>query len=138
MWDVDGGLAQVDPYTYSEQDAAVRAGACLGIGLSCCCVRSEIDPAYALLCEHVHSDAPTIRAAATMGLGLAYAGTRKAEVHELLLPLVDADDNGDKLELVAHACLALGFTYAGSADGSSSSRRGCGTVLRLLWAVWLL
>ena len=124
MWDVDGGLAQVDPYTYSEQDTAVRAGACLGIGLSCCCVRSEIDPAYALLCEHVHSDAASIRAAAVMGLGLAYAGTRKAEVQELLLPLVDADES-DKLELVAHACLALGFTYAGSADGAGRTDVPC-------------
>ena len=31
MWNTDGGLPAVDPYTYST-DADVVAGACLGIG----------------------------------------------------------------------------------------------------------
>lgn len=119
MWDVDDGLAKVDMYTYNEEDKNICAGAFLGIGLTCCSIRSEIDPAYALLCEHVHSDQTIVRVAAVMGLGLAYAGTQKQEVHELLLPLIDADEQS--LELVGHACLSLGLTFAASADGVSCS-----------------
>lgn len=46
-------MTQIDKYTYSE-DPAVVAGACLGFGLCCCSIRSELDPAFALLSEHVH------------------------------------------------------------------------------------
>lgn len=53
LWDSEAGMTQIDKYTYSE-DPAVVAGACLGFGLCCCSVRSELDPAFALLSEHVH------------------------------------------------------------------------------------
>jgi hypothetical protein len=53
LWDCEAGMTQIDKYTYSE-DPAVVAGACLGFGLCCCSVRSELDPAFALLSEHVH------------------------------------------------------------------------------------
>jgi 26S proteasome regulatory subunit N1 len=115
MWDVDDGLLKMDMYTYND-DKNIRAGAFLGIGLTCCSIRSEIDPAYALLCEPVHSDQKIVQVAAVMGLGLAYAGTQKQEVHELLLPLVDIEEQS--LELVGHACLSLGLTFAASADGA--------------------
>ena len=47
MWDTDSGLTALNPYTYSS-DPDVVAGSCLGIGLCCTCIRSEIDPACAL------------------------------------------------------------------------------------------
>jgi len=42
-----------------------------------------MDPAYALLFEHVSSADPSIRLHAVMGLALAYAGTQKEEVRTL-------------------------------------------------------
>ena len=50
-----------------------------------------------------------------MALGLAYAGTRKSDVHELLVPLVDAEEASP--EFAAHLALALGLVFAASADG---------------------
>ena len=55
MWNPDAGLPVIDPYTYSTE-APVVAGACLGIGLTCTGIRSDIDPAFALLYEHVQSE----------------------------------------------------------------------------------
>ena len=39
-----------------------------------------MDPAYALLFEHVSAADPSVRLHAVMGLALAYAGTQKEEV----------------------------------------------------------
>ena len=56
------------------------AGALLAVGITNCGVQDECDPAYALLCESVNHDDSNVRIGAIMGLGLAYAGTQKAEV----------------------------------------------------------
>ena len=45
-----------------------------------CTVQDEMDPAYALLFEHVRAPDPAVRLHAVMGLALAYAGTQKEEV----------------------------------------------------------
>ena len=42
-----------------------------------------MDPAYALLFEHVSAADPSVRLHAVMGLALAYAGTQKEEVRAL-------------------------------------------------------
>ena len=55
-------------------------GALLAVGITNCGVQDECDPAYALLCESVNHQDSNVRIGAIMGLGLAYAGTRKAEV----------------------------------------------------------
>lgn len=125
LWDVDGGMPQIDKYTYSE-DPNIVAGSCLGFGLCCCCVRSELDPAFALLSEHVHATSPQVRVAAVMALGLAYAGTGKEDVRELLLPLISPEEAS--VELVAHAALALGVVFAGTKDGAFFARPQSGRV----------
>jgi hypothetical protein len=43
LWDVEGGLAVIDKYMYSS-DQAVVAGALLGIGVVNCGVQNENDP----------------------------------------------------------------------------------------------
>lgn len=44
--------------------------------------------AFALICDYVTNADQGVRAGAVLGLGLAYAGTRREEVAELLVPLV--------------------------------------------------
>lgn len=53
-----------------------------------CCPLSPA--AFALICDYVSNADPGIRAGAILGLGLAYAGTQREEVQELLVPLVRA------------------------------------------------
>lgn len=79
LWDVDGGLPQIDKYLYSN-DNYVLAGGSLAIGIVSSGIRHESDPAFALLSESVNKEDPAVRIGAIMGLGLAYAGVQKEEV----------------------------------------------------------
>lgn len=52
LWDVDGGLTQIDKYLYSSEDY-IKAGALLACGIVNSGVRNECDPALALLSDYV-------------------------------------------------------------------------------------
>ncbi|EOD21217.1 hypothetical protein EMIHUDRAFT_469845 [Emiliania huxleyi CCMP1516] len=112
-WDVDGGLTQIDKFLYMS-DTNIKAGALLAVGILNCGVRNECDPALALLNDYVEpgAETPQLKMGALLGLGLAYLGTRKAEVLEQLVPVVA--DLDTPLEVVAMASLSLGLTFAGS------------------------
>ncbi|KAL0029326.1 hypothetical protein WJX79_010455 [Trebouxia sp. C0005] len=116
LWDVEGGLPQIDKYLYSR-DNHVVAGALLAVGITNCGVQDECDPAYALLCESVNHDDPNVRIGAIMGLGLAYAGTQKAEVQELLVPLVT--DTDVKIDVAGFAALSLGLVFTSTCNGDA-------------------
>eukprot|EP00210_Caulerpa_lentillifera_P009484 g9044.t1 len=111
MWDVDGGLTQIDKYLYL-QDTDIVAGALLAIGMVNCCIQNENDPAYALIFEHVNHSETIVRIGAIIGLGLAYAGTCNLSVEELLLPLVTDPDVS--IELAGFAALSLGLIFSGT------------------------
>eukprot|EP00186_Timspurckia_oligopyrenoides_P002188 CAMPEP_0182445844 /NCGR_PEP_ID=MMETSP1172-20130603/3818_1 /TAXON_ID=708627 /ORGANISM="Timspurckia oligopyrenoides, Strain CCMP3278" /LENGTH=977 /DNA_ID=CAMNT_0024641673 /DNA_START=30 /DNA_END=2960 /DNA_ORIENTATION=- len=124
LWDVDGGLTKIDKYLYSMEEY-VKAGALLAIGIVSAGVRSDVDPALALLSEHLEgSDAPEgsstcTRSGAVLGLGIAYAGSCREDVLELLVPiLADGSLSG---ELVAFAALSLGLIFVGSANADLAS-----------------
>lgn len=112
MWDVDSGLSQIDKFTYSSDDY-IKAGASLAVGIVSANVRSECDPALALMTEKVESDKSTIqRIGASLGLGLAYAGTQREEVLELLTPVIA--DPETPIDLFSLASLALGLVFVGT------------------------
>jgi 26S proteasome regulatory subunit N1 len=117
LWDVEGGLPQIDKYLYSRENHVV-AGALLAVGITNTGVQDENDPAYALLCESVMHADPNVAIGAIMGLGLAYAGTQKAVVQELLLPLVT--DPEVKIEVAGFAALSLGLVFVSTCHGDSA------------------
>jgi len=103
---------QIDKYLYST-DSHVVAGALLAVGIVNCGVRNECDPAYALLYDSVTKENPAVRIGAIQGLGLAYAGTAKEEVADLLCPLVRACESQSPPSLGWHVTvLAQGGTMA--------------------------
>ncbi|KAG2494897.1 hypothetical protein HYH03_006832 [Edaphochlamys debaryana] len=108
LWDVEGGLPQIDKYLYST-DPYVVAGALLAIGVVNSCVQNENDPAFALISDYVSNSDLNIRTGAILGLGLAYAGTGREEVCELLTPLVV--DSEAPVEVSAFAALSLGLVF---------------------------
>eukprot|EP00735_Rhodelphis_limneticus_P006874 TRINITY_DN19332_c0_g1::TRINITY_DN19332_c0_g1_i1::g.15859::m.15859 TRINITY_DN19332_c0_g1::TRINITY_DN19332_c0_g1_i1::g.15859 ORF type:complete len:890 (-),score=276.33,sp/P56701/PSMD2_BOVIN/50.00/0.0,PC_rep/PF01851.17/1.5e+04,PC_rep/PF01851.17/40,PC_rep/PF01851.17/0.023,PC_rep/PF01851.17/0.00081,PC_rep/PF01851.17/27,PC_rep/PF01851.17/67,PC_rep/PF01851.17/0.0053,PC_rep/PF01851.17/7.7e+02,HEAT_2/PF13646.1/15,HEAT_2/PF13646.1/11,HEAT_2/PF13646.1/6,HEAT_2/PF13646.1/0.053 TRINITY_DN19332_c0_g1_i1:208- len=111
MWDVDSGLAELDKYLYATDDY-IKAGALLGVGIVNARVHSDVDPAMALLSEHVESSAAVIRLSAIQGLGMAYAGTCREDVLELLTPVIA--DTGVITEIAAFAALSAGLIFVGS------------------------
>lgn len=131
MWDIEGGLAQIDKYLYSQEDN-IQAGALLAIGIVSIGVKNESDPALALLSEKINAEKKCLRTASIMGyflylssLGIAYAGVPRDEILELLLPLVS--DITVTMEISAMAALSLGLVYCGTCNGEITS-----TVLQTL------
>lgn len=116
MWDVDMGLNQVVRLQEMPDDH-IQAGASLASGILSANVRNECDPVLALLTEQVEDKemAACRRIGAALGLGLAYAGTQKAEILDLLTPIiVDPDIHVD---LFSMASLALGYVFVGTGNG---------------------
>ncbi len=120
LWDVEGGLDKIDKYTYLDEPE-IQAGALLATGIINTGVRLDSDPALALLgdTEKLQNKNPLIRTAAIMGLGLAYAGSDKEELLELLLPLVG--DTSLDMQTSAMAALSLGMIFVGSSNSEVSS-----------------
>ncbi|OCK92982.1 26S proteasome non-ATPase-like protein regulatory subunit 2 [Cenococcum geophilum 1.58] len=119
QWDVEMGLDKIDPYTYLSEDY-IKAGAMLATGIINSGVRMDSDPAMALLGEDVNlaNKNVSIRMASIMGLGLAYAGSNKEDLLDLLLPIVG--DTSLDMQLSAMAALSLGLIFVGSAHSDVS------------------
>ena len=118
LWDVEGGLPQIDKYLYAA-DMHVVAGAMLAVGILTTGSRSEMDPAFALLHEAVAHPAVEVRCGALLGLGLAYCGAASQPLAGLVAPILGDESVG--MEVVAYAALALGLSFCGSADGSAAA-----------------
>ena len=113
LWDVDGGLTQIDKYLYSPEDH-IKAGALLACGIVNTGVRNECDPAKALLSDYVLHETMIMRTGAVFGLGLAYAGSNRDDVISQILK-VFADPKSN-MEIVGVAALALGMIAVGSCN----------------------
>lgn len=116
LWDLEGGLPAIDRFLYSN-DPHVVAGALLGIGVLSCGVADEVDPALAILSEYVGGAEAWPRIGAALGLGVAYAGRGRADVADLLAPMVADPDT--PMEATVAAALGLGLAFAGRAHGGA-------------------
>ncbi|KAJ3540039.1 hypothetical protein NM208_g5240 [Fusarium decemcellulare] len=113
MWDIENGLDKIDKYTYSTENE-ISAGAMLAIGIMNSGVQIDSEPTLALLgdADKLHHDDPLIRTASIMGLGLAYAGSNKEDILELLLPTIS--DSSQDMQTSAMAALTCGLIFTGS------------------------
>jgi len=118
LWDVDGGLTQIDKYLYSPEDM-IKSGALLACGIVNCGVRNECDPALALLSDYVLHNNNVMRLGAIFGLGLAYAGSNREDVIQKLLPVFG--DSKSNMEVVGVTALACGLIAVGSCNGDVTS-----------------
>lgn len=116
LWDVDGGLTPIDKYLYSSEDH-IKAGALLACGIVNTGVRNEVDPALALLSDYVLHTNSTMRIGSILGLGLAYAGSNRAAVIDLITPVFSAEKrSGTTNEVLGIAALSLGMIAVGSCN----------------------
>ncbi|KAJ2896665.1 uncharacterized protein MKZ38_005317 [Zalerion maritima] len=115
LWDVESGLHKIDKFTYLQEDENI-AGTMLAIGLCNTGVRTDPEPALALLgdTEKLRHKSPLVRTACCMGLGLAYAGSQNQDVAEILIPIIT--DSSEDMQISAMAALACGMVFVGSAD----------------------
>ena len=122
-WDVDNGLTVCDRFLYSNDDY-VRAGTLLAIGITSSGIQDPVDPACAILMDHITSDRIPMRIGSILGLGLAYANSKRATVvknedggviYELRKIFSDTKPSANA-EVKGLAALALGFILVGTAD----------------------
>lgn len=66
LWDVDGGLTQVNKYLLLTEDYA-KAGALLSFGIVSVNVRNEFDPVLALLSDYLTNKPAILRVGAILG-----------------------------------------------------------------------
>lgn len=118
LWDVDGGLIQIDKYLYSTDDN-IKAGALLACGIVNAGVRTDCDPALALLSDYVMHTSLPLRRGSALGLGIAYCGSNRDDVIQILLPLLS--DPKSSMEEIGIAALALGMISVGSCNGDVTS-----------------
>ncbi|KAE9414791.1 hypothetical protein Angca_006864, partial [Angiostrongylus cantonensis] len=119
-WDIDSGLGQCDKFLY--------AGTLLAIGIISSGIQDACDPASALLLDHIHSERAVIRVGSILGLGLAYANSKRETVvkneeggviFELRKVLTDAKPSATS-EVRGLTGLALGLIMVGTADHTVS------------------
>jgi len=113
LWDVDGGLTQIDKYLYSPEDY-IKAGALLACGIVNTGVRNDCDPALALLSDYVDHSSSIMTIGAIFGLGLAYAGSNRSDLVELLLPVFS--DPKSSMEVIGVTALACGLICVGTCN----------------------
>uniref|UniRef100_A0A0N5A938 26S proteasome non-ATPase regulatory subunit 2 n=1 Tax=Syphacia muris TaxID=451379 RepID=A0A0N5A938_9BILA len=122
-WDFDTGLTQCDRFLYVN-DEYIKAGTLLAIGVISSGIQDQCDPASALLMDHVHSDRSVMRIGATLGLGLAYANSKRETVlknedtgvvYELKKVLTDTKPSATN-EVKGLTGLALGLILVGTGD----------------------
>ncbi|KAJ7733825.1 hypothetical protein B0H14DRAFT_3898863 [Mycena olivaceomarginata] len=123
-WDTDLGLSYVDKYTYSSEEY-MKAGALLATGILNSGVRTEADVAKGLIGEYVDNKSVPLKMSGIIGLGLAYAGSHREDLLQLLIPHIS--DDGVTIEIVSLATLALRFIFVGSENGEIT-----GTILQTL------
>ncbi|XP_044252404.1 26S proteasome non-ATPase regulatory subunit 2-like [Tribolium madens] len=103
LWDVDGGLTPIDKYLYTSDDN-IKAGALLALGIVNCRIRNDCDPALALLGDYVGSGSEELQVGAVLGIGLAYAGSGRSDVLNLLLPVIQTSKSVKTLGVTSLAC----------------------------------
>eukprot|EP00795_Rhopilema_esculentum_P012677 gene12677-3387_t len=118
LWDVDGGLTQIDKYLYSPEDH-IKAGALLACGIVNSGVKNECDPALALLSDYVMHSNNNMRLGSITGLGLAYAGSNREDVLSFIFPVLS--DSKSSMEVIGVAALACGLIAIGSCNGDVTS-----------------
>jgi len=124
LWDTNEGLGEVDKYTYLN-DEKIKGGALMATGMLHCNIRDENEAVVALLEDFVTEKSALLRRCAIVGLGMAYVGTHKDRILELLLPVVS--DETVSMELCSLAALSVGFTFVGSCNGDIA-----GTIVQAL------
>jgi len=114
MWDLEAGTSELDKYMAKDNEYQ-KAGGILGTGILMSGMRSEYDVAWSTIESHVADSRPIVKNCAALALGMAYAGSSRAEIVEHLKPAIE--DPMQSIETLGHFALALGLLCVGSADG---------------------
>lgn len=83
-----------------------------------CRVKNECDPALALLADYVQDKTYCLQIGAVLGLGLAYVGTARNDVIELIIPALESASGAEQIAICS---LSLGLVSLGTCNAEVSS-----------------
>ena len=114
LWDIDEGLESIDKYMERSEEN-IQAGSYIALGIVNSGIKNEADAAYAILSDKLESaTTEKHKIGILMGLSLAYAGSARADLLELISPIIVDSDNS--IELQAMASLSIGLIFCGTCD----------------------
>lgn len=114
LWDIDEGLESIDKYMERSEEH-IQAGSYIALGIVNSGIKNEADAAYAILSDKLESaTTEKHKIGILMGLSLAYAGSARADLLELISPIIVDSDNS--IELQAMASLSIGLIFCGTCD----------------------
>ena len=114
IWDIDEGLEAIDKYLERPEDN-IQAGSYLALGILSSGIKNDADAAYAILGDKLETATKeSHKIGILMGLSLAYAGSARADLLEVISPIIVDSDNS--IELQAIASLSIGMIFCGSCD----------------------
>jgi 26S proteasome regulatory subunit N1 len=114
LWDIDEGLEIIDKYMESQEEN-IQAGAYLALGILNSGIKNEADAAYAILSDKLESATKqSHKIGILMGLSMAYAGSARSDLLDLISPIIVDSENS--IELQAIASLSIGMIFCGSCD----------------------
>ena len=114
IWDIDMGLESIDKYMERAEDN-IQAGSYLALGILNSGIKNDADAAYAILADKLESATKqSHKIGILMGLSIAYAGSARADLLDLISPIIVDSDNS--IELQAIASLSIGMIFCGSCD----------------------
>ena len=97
LWDIDEGLESIDKYMERSEDN-IQAGSYIALGIVNSGIKNEADAAYAILSDKLESaTTEKHKIGILMGLSLAYAGSARADLLELISPIIVDSDNSIEL-----------------------------------------
>lgn len=114
LWDIDEGLESIDKYMERSEDM-IQAGSYLALGILNSGIKNDADAAFAILSDKLESATKqSHKIGILMGLSLAYAGSARTDLLELISPIIVDSEN--TIELQAIASLSIGMIFCGTCD----------------------
>lgn len=116
LWDVETGLNELDKYTKSN-DPSIQMGALTGVGIVSSAIRSEFDPAKAILSDYINHEDMDVKVGAIFGFAMAYAGSARQDILDIFDQLLQHTD----IRVRAYSTLAIGLIFVGTRDENATN-----------------
>lgn len=113
LWNVEEANEALTGYI-DLKDSWTKSGACFGLGISNSGVWSDVDPARAILGEAFEGNESFMKLGASMGFGIAYAGTAREDLRENLTTIIT--DLGVGPDTAGFAAVSLGLIFVSRSD----------------------
>lgn len=98
-----------------RQETNIQAGAYLALGILNSGIKNEADAAFAILSDKLeNTQLESHKIGILMGLSMAYAGSARADLLDVITPIIL--DSNNSTELQAIASLSIGMIFCGSCD----------------------